>query len=62
MQDARLGAIFRAVRIRRGWRQIDVATRARVSRAEVSLIEQAGHMVPYEQPEAFVNAVTRFLG
>jgi pimeloyl-ACP methyl ester carboxylesterase len=33
-----------------------------IPHAEVSLIEQAGHMVPYEQPEAFVNAVTRFLG
>ena len=33
-----------------------------IPQAEVSLIEQAGHMVPYEQPEAFVNAVTRFLG
>ena len=33
-----------------------------IPQAEIALIEQAGHMVPYEQPEAFVNAVTRFLG
>lgn len=42
MDDARVGAAFRAVRIRRGWRQQDVADRAHVSRALVSLIER-GH-------------------
>lgn len=36
----RLAATFRAVRIRRGWRQEDVAARAGVSRAAVSLIER----------------------
>ena len=30
--------------------------------AKVSLLEQAGHMVPYEQAEAFVTAVVNFLG
>ncbi|MGH2618283.1 MAG: alpha/beta fold hydrolase [Thermomicrobiales bacterium] len=35
---------------------------ALVPHAEVMLIDQAGHMLPYEQPEAFVTAVSRFLG
>jgi transcriptional regulator with XRE-family HTH domain len=40
MDDIRVGAAFRAVRIRRGWRQQDVADRAGVSRALISLIER----------------------
>ena len=40
MRDTRTGAAFRAVRIRRGWRQADVAARARVSRWVVSQIER----------------------
>jgi len=40
MDDARVGAAFRAVRIARGWRQADVAARAGVSRALVSLMER----------------------
>lgn len=43
MSDQRVGAAFRAVRIRRGWRQIDVAQRARLSHSSVSLIER-GHV------------------
>lgn len=43
MQDARIGAAFKAVRLHRGWRQADVAHRARVSRGIVSLIER-GHL------------------
>jgi transcriptional regulator with XRE-family HTH domain len=43
VQDARIGAAFKAVRLRRGWRQADVAHRARVSRGVVSLIER-GHL------------------
>jgi transcriptional regulator with XRE-family HTH domain len=43
MEDARIGAALRAVRIRRGWRQADVASRAGVSRALVSVLE-CGHM------------------
>lgn len=43
MDDMRVGAAFRAVRVRRGWRQSDVAARARVSRALVSLVER-GHL------------------
>ena len=39
----RLGASFRAVRIKRGWRQVDVATRAEVDRSVVSAIER-GHL------------------
>jgi len=39
----RVGAAFRAVRIRRGWRQTDVAQKAGVSPGVVSLIER-GHI------------------
>jgi transcriptional regulator with XRE-family HTH domain len=40
MHDPRLGAAFRAVRIRRGWRQADVADRARISRSLVGQVER----------------------
>lgn len=40
MDDVRLGRAFRAVRIRRGWRQRDVADRAGVHRSTISLIER----------------------
>jgi pimeloyl-ACP methyl ester carboxylesterase len=30
--------------------------------ATVELIPDAAHMLPYEQPQAFVSAVSRFLG
>jgi transcriptional regulator with XRE-family HTH domain len=43
MDDQRVGAVFRAVRIRRGLRQADVASRGRVSSSMVSLIEP-GHI------------------
>ena len=43
MLDARVASAFRAVRLRRGWRQEDVADRAGVSRAFVSLVER-GHL------------------
>lgn len=43
MDDARVGAAFRAVRVRRGWRQVDVARRARAHVSTVSLIER-GHL------------------
>ena len=39
----RCGATFRAVRIKRGWRQIDVAARAGIHRSVVSAIER-GHL------------------
>ncbi len=39
----RCGASFRAVRIKRGWRQIDVAARAGTGRSVVSAIER-GHL------------------
>jgi transcriptional regulator with XRE-family HTH domain len=39
----RCGASFRAVRIKRGWRQVDVAERAPMSRSVVSAIER-GHL------------------
>ena len=39
MDDQRVGALARAVRRKLGWRQTDVAERARVSQATVSLFE-----------------------
>ncbi len=30
--------------------------------ARLSQIDAAGHMLPYEQPQAFTSAVTSFLG
>jgi transcriptional regulator with XRE-family HTH domain len=43
MDDMRIGAAFRAVRLRRHWRQSDVAERAGVSQSLVSLVER-GHL------------------
>lgn len=40
MQDVQLGRVVRALRRRRGWRQADVAVRAGVSHATVSVIER----------------------
>jgi pimeloyl-ACP methyl ester carboxylesterase len=35
--------------------------RALIPHAQLALIDRAGHMVPYERPDDFVAAVTRFL-
>lgn len=43
MDDLRVGAAFRAVRLRRRWRQSDVAARAGLSQQFVSLVER-GHL------------------
>ena len=43
VDDARIGRTLRALRRRRGWRQIDVAERAGVSQATVSVAEH-GHI------------------
>jgi transcriptional regulator with XRE-family HTH domain len=43
MDDSRVGAAFRALRLRKGWTQADVAAHAAVSRATVSRIER-GHI------------------
>lgn len=40
VDDGRVGAAFRAIRLRRGLRQVDVAAQAAVSRGLVSLIER----------------------
>jgi transcriptional regulator with XRE-family HTH domain len=45
MDDIRFGAAVRAIRVRKGWRQVDVAERARVSQSTVSRIER-GHVGP----------------
>lgn len=42
MDRIRLGLSFRALRVRRGWRQIDVAQRAGLSQASISSIERGG--------------------
>ena len=42
MDDQRLGATIRAVRLRRGWRQVDLAVRSRVSPSTISRLER-GH-------------------
>ncbi|HEY7969360.1 MAG TPA: helix-turn-helix transcriptional regulator, partial [Candidatus Limnocylindrales bacterium] len=39
MDAIRIGLSLRALRVRRAWRQIDLATRARVSRGTVSKVE-----------------------
>jgi pimeloyl-ACP methyl ester carboxylesterase len=36
--------------------------RALIPKAEVAMIAEAGHMLPYEAPEAFASAVGQFLG
>ena len=40
MDDVRLGARFRALRHRLGWRQVDLANRAGVTQDDVSRIER----------------------
>ena len=40
MDFIRLGSVFRAIRIRKGWRQVDVALAAKVSQAMISRIER----------------------
>jgi HTH-type transcriptional regulator / antitoxin HipB len=42
MDDQRLGATIRAIRVRRGWRQADLAAKAGVSPATISRLER-GH-------------------
>ena len=40
MEILRLGSVFRSVRIRNGWRQVDVAMAAKVSQAMISRVER----------------------
>jgi transcriptional regulator with XRE-family HTH domain len=40
VHDPGIGSAFRAVRIRRGWRQLDLAARARVSRSVIAQAER----------------------
>jgi transcriptional regulator with XRE-family HTH domain len=40
MDDQQAGAAFRAIRVRKGWRQEDLSTRARVSRTLIGRIER----------------------
>ncbi len=40
MDDQRVGAAIRAVRIKRGWRQVDLARHATVSRGTISRVER----------------------
>jgi ribosome-binding protein aMBF1 (putative translation factor) len=41
LNDQRFGAIVRVLRVRRRWRQVDLARRAGVSQSVVSRIERA---------------------
>src|SRR5262245_4152707 len=59
MDDIRIGTAFRAVRIRKGWRQSDVAKRAAVSRDMVSRIERGG---AGQVPLSVVRGVAEVLG
>ncbi|HEV2005921.1 MAG TPA: helix-turn-helix transcriptional regulator [Candidatus Limnocylindrales bacterium] len=43
MDDIKVGALIRVLRIRRGWRQADLAARSHVSRSAISRIER-GHL------------------
>src|SRR5688572_5166515 len=43
MDGQRVGRIVRALRRRRGWRQMDLAAQASCSQAEISLVER-GHL------------------
>ncbi len=45
MDDQRFGTVVRLVRQRRGWRQVDLAARSRVSQAAISRLER-GHIGP----------------
>jgi transcriptional regulator with XRE-family HTH domain len=45
MEDQRFGSTIRAVRVRRGWRQVDLAARSRVSPSTISRLER-GHPDP----------------
>jgi pimeloyl-ACP methyl ester carboxylesterase len=33
-----------------------------IPKARVEMIDGAGHMLPYEQPDPFVQAIQKFLG
>jgi len=43
MDDRRVGLVIRALRRRRGWRQVDLAARARLSQTTISAVER-GHL------------------
>ncbi len=43
MEDRRVGLIIRALRRRRGWRQVDLADRARLAQTTISAVER-GHL------------------
>jgi len=58
VEDIRVGSAVRAVRLRRGWRQSDVAALAGVSQTTVSLVER-GHLESLTL--ATVRAVARAL-
>src|SRR5438128_7295664 len=55
MDAARLGTVCRALRIKKGWRQLDLAARAGVARTTVSDLE-TGHIA-----RSTVDAVVRIV-
>src|SRR5207247_3069008 len=58
MTPARIGAAFRAIRMRRGWTQAELAVRARVPRGAVSAVER-GHLerIPFGHLEGLARAL-----
>jgi transcriptional regulator with XRE-family HTH domain len=52
VDDARIGRTIRALRMRRGWRQIDLASRAGISRSAISDLERG-------RAERYTVAATR---
>jgi transcriptional regulator with XRE-family HTH domain len=58
MDDQRIGALLRAIRIRKRWRQADLAKRARVSRWVVMRIEQGRlSSIPFGKLRAIAAAL-----
>jgi transcriptional regulator with XRE-family HTH domain len=58
LDDHRLGLAFRAIRIRRGWRQVDLAIRARASQNMVSRIERGhGGRIPVDVLRRIASAL-----
>ena len=58
MNTVRVGRVFRALRRRRGWRQVDLALRARVSASTISRIEAGDFMaMPLEVIERVASAL-----
>jgi transcriptional regulator with XRE-family HTH domain len=58
VDETRLGSVVRSVRIRKGWRQVDLAAAARVTRQDISKVEN-GHAgdIPLSRTIAMCRAL-----